>query len=164
MERIILVNENDEPIGSKLRSEIESTDVGRASGLWVTDLEGNILLVRRALTVKFHPGLLSYAVTGAVGENETYLAAITREMEEELGIRGFTPTISIKYLASGFGRRWYMQIFTLTIPHNYNFTPDPNEVAELRWFSKEELIEEQTKNPEQFVSGFSEETKIFLNM
>ena len=164
MERIVLVNEKDEVIGGKLRSELTAGDIGRSSGLWVTDSAGNILLARRSKTVKFYPGLLSYAVTGTVAEGEEYEDAITREMEEELGIVGFAPVKSIKYLASGFGRQWYLQIFTLTIPHDYAFQIDPNEVAELRWFSREELITQSNQHPEQFVRGFNDETKLFLKI
>jgi isopentenyldiphosphate isomerase len=55
--RIPIVNEKDEIIGYKERKDRNIEKIVRATGLWVTDKDGNILLAKRALSRRYAPGL-----------------------------------------------------------------------------------------------------------
>ena len=52
--KIPIVNEQDEIIGYKERNDLDTKDIIRVTGLWVTSSEGDILLARRALIKKYN--------------------------------------------------------------------------------------------------------------
>ncbi|MFA6422790.1 MAG: NUDIX domain-containing protein, partial [Candidatus Buchananbacteria bacterium] len=86
MAKIIIVNENDEAIGHKERNELDFSDIYRVSGLWITNLKGEILLAQRAFTKNHDPGKWGPAAAGTVEEGEDYETNILKEAEEELGL------------------------------------------------------------------------------
>ena len=51
-EEIIIVDENDQIIGHKVRGTLDQKDVYRVSALWVQNSNGHVLLAKRALTKK----------------------------------------------------------------------------------------------------------------
>lgn len=163
MEHLYLVDENDEVLGIKPRHEVNSNDRCRIVLLWVENDRGEVLLVRRAHTKKTFPGLWSYAVTGAVSHPESYDEAIVREMEEELGIKGFKPEALIKMNRDFAQGKCVGQFYKLVIPNDYELIPDKEEVAEIKWVSKNELPELISNDIDQFVHRFDEEIKHFLN-
>lgn len=85
--RIQIVNENDEYIGAKERSEIDhGTDIYRVSALWLINSLGQVLLAKRAATKDHSPGKWGPAVAGTVEESETYDENIRKEAKEEIGL------------------------------------------------------------------------------
>ena len=69
MERIIIVNEDDNQIGLKERGTLnDDGDIYRVSGLWVVNLKGDILLAQRGFSKTNHPGEWGVAVSGTVEE------------------------------------------------------------------------------------------------
>lgn len=162
MEHLYIVDENDEILGTKPRHEVTSSDRCRIVLLWVMNDRGEILLVRRAHSKKTFPGLWSYAVTGAVSHPETYDEAIIREMEEELGIKGFEPVPSIKMKRDFNEGKCIGQSYTLTIPHDYKIVPDQEEVAEVKWVDKKTLHKILESEKDTFVHRFAEEVEMFL--
>lgn len=156
--KIPIVDENDNVIEYRQRDKIEANSIYRVSSLWVTDTDGNILLARRALTKQHDPGKWGPAVAGTVEEGETYEENITKEAEEELGLKNIRPIAGIKKLRK---TKWnyFVQEFLLTLPLGYNhFKILEDEVAEVKWFSKEELKRELEQNPDDFLKGIHERT------
>jgi len=138
--KIIIVNTKDEQINIKEQGTLDyEKDIYRVSALWITNSEGQILLAKRAYTKKQHPGRWGPAVAGTIEEGETYDSNIIKEAEEELGLKnikpkkGFKNMVSIEYL---YFVQWYF--LELNEPPSF-FKPDPREIAEIKWFTKDQL-------------------------
>jgi isopentenyldiphosphate isomerase len=140
MERIPIVDENDSIIEYKERESVLPSDIYRATGLWITNSKGEILLARRALTKRKSPGMWGPAAAGTVEEGETYESNVVKEAEEELGLSGIEPEIWFKQRITGesnfFGQWFKLQI---DVPVE-DLVLDPREVMDARWFTKDELI------------------------
>lgn len=153
-ELISIVDENDEVITVKPRDEIKAIDIIRVSVLWVEDESGeNVLLHQRAHTKKFDPGLWGPAVAGTVESHETYLQNIIKEAEEEIGLKGIYPE-EVKKLPFTRPDGNTGRIFTcyrVRVDKETHFTKKDDEVAQLKWFNKKDLLTEITANPDKFV-------------
>lgn len=150
MARIPIVNEHDEIIGYKERDAVAQGDIYRVSALWITDEHGRILLAKRSHQKKNDPGKWGPAVAGTVEEGETYESNILKEAEEELGLKDVRPRFLEKFPVSKerhFFRSWY----TLTIPSTTPLTLQEEEVAEIKWWGREELRQMIAEHPEEFV-------------
>ena len=146
--RIPIVNEQDEIIGYKERKDRNAQDIVRVSDLWITDSEGNILLAQRALSEDHNPGMWGPASSGTVEEGETYEINIIKEMGEEIGLFGVKPVLGPKYRVSS-SHEYFAQWFTAVVPHDYLFKKQDEEVEQVRWFTRDEILkflEEKTRN------------------
>ena len=153
--KIPIVNEQDEIIGYKDRKDRNFVDITRATGLWITDPEGNILLARRGLQKTHSPGLWGPAVSGTVEEGETYESNIIKEAEEEIGLKNITPKLERKYLREST-HKYFAQWFTLVISHETKLTIREDEVEQIKWFSVDELKREVKANQSHFTKGIQE--------
>ncbi len=154
-----IVDENDNIIEYKDRSDVLDSDLYRVAYLWVTDDENNILLAQRAFTKAHHPGCWGPAVAGTVEEGETYEQNIIKEAEEELGLLNIKPIPGTKELVKS---RWsyFSQEFLLKLPVGFNdFKIQENEVVDVKWFSVYELRNELQKNPDIFLSTIHKHLK-----
>lgn len=151
--KIIIVDENDRVIDYKERELLEQNDIYRVSALLIVNSQGQVLLARRALSKKQHPGLWGPSVAGTVDEGETYDDNIIKEADEELGLEHIRPIKKNKIRISGdynyFGQ-WYILRLDKAID---DFRIDPVEVAEVRWINKEDLLEEVENSPEKFTAS-----------
>jgi len=154
--KIPIVDENDNVIEYRERDNRDFNAIYRVSYLWITDANGNILLARRAFNKSHDPGKWGPAVAGTVEEGETYEQNIIKEAEEEIGLK------DIKPILGGKKRRrtkwnYFSQEFLLTLPVGFNdFKVAKDEVAEVKWFSEEELRRELRENPNNFLKGIHE--------
>jgi len=81
-----VVNENDEIIDSKLRSEIHHLGLlHREIKVWMFDKNKNIFFQKMGLH-KRSAGFLDSTIGGHVNKGESYLEAAIRETKEETGI------------------------------------------------------------------------------
>ena len=154
--KIPIVDDNDDIIEYRERDDKDTNGIYRVASLWVTDTDGRILLARRALNKIHSPGIWGPAVTGTVEGGETYEECIIRETEEEIGLKNIKPVIGIKKLR---GTKWkfFSQRFLLTLPASFNnFKIQQDEVAEIKWFTEEELKKELRENPDDFTNGIHE--------
>lgn len=150
-EKIIIVNENDEIIGSKERDKLEPTDIYRVSALWIQNSKGDILLAQRSFNKRKDPGKWGPAVAGTNGEDETYESNILKEAEEEIGLSGY----SFKELTKPerFSDH-FAQLFLVVVDKDASeFRIQESEVEQIKWFSKDELMEELKQNPDKFVKA-----------
>lgn len=152
-EKIIIVDENDNEIGLRNRSEITPQDIYRAAGLWLTNTRGEILLARRGYNKKHNPGMWGPAVSGTVEEGETYESNIKKEIEEELSLTGLNLIKGPKELRRDdytFFAQWFFGKLDISIGElRYN----KDEIAELKWFTKEEILAALEKKSEEFLVG-----------
>lgn len=154
--RITIVNDQDEIIGYKERDTLDLEDIYRVSALWVTNSKGDILLAQRQLDKRHHPGMWGPAVAGTVDEGESYDDNIIKEAEEEIGLKNIKPQKSMKRritLATG-GYNHFTQWYTLVIDKPaQDFVLQEEEVAQVKWFSREELEQELREHPEKYLKG-----------
>ncbi|HNW71777.1 MAG TPA: NUDIX domain-containing protein [Candidatus Paceibacterota bacterium] len=152
--KIPVVNENDEVIEIKDRKDVDKSPelIYRVSYLWVTDTNGRILLAQRAFNKNHNPGKWGPAVAGTVEEGETYESNIIKETEEEIGIKDVKLKIGQKERRKT-NYNYFAQEFLLELPAGFNdFKIQEVEVAQIKWFTKEELKKELQEHPDNFLS------------
>ena len=154
--KIPIVDENDNVISYKERDDRDENSIYRISYLWVTDTDRKILLAKRAFHKKHDPGKWGPAVAGTVEENETYEENIIKESQEELGLVNIQPVLGKKRRVST-KYQYFSQEFLLTLPSGFNnFKIQEDEVAEIKWFTEDELRKELRENPDIFLKGIHE--------
>jgi len=158
--RIPIVNEQDEIIEYKEREDVKSPgEIIRATGLWITDKDGNILIAKRAYIKKHEPGLWGPAVSGTVEEGETYDSNVVKEAEEEVGLTGITFTKGPKLRFSNCFGHW----FSAVVDRDYNFVKQDEEVEDIKWVSESELNKLLEESPELFIKGFKKNIETLIN-
>jgi isopentenyldiphosphate isomerase len=147
-----IVDEDDEIIGYKPRSEIDfKNDYYRIGCLWLTNSNGEVLLAQRLLTKDKDPGKWGPSAAGTLEKGETYETNIYKEAEEELGLTGveFKPVEKLKLEEP---RKSFLQLYTGVCDWPAEkFTPQPEEVEQVAWVSLEELVQDVDVNPDKYV-------------
>jgi isopentenyl-diphosphate delta-isomerase len=162
MSKISIVDENDQIIGSEEFEKVKKESIYRVSALWITNSSGEILLALRHRSKTHHPLKWGPAVAGTVEEGETYAQNIIKEAEEELGLEGISLKIGPKVKREGEYCH-FTQFYTLEIDKDISeFKIQEDEVEEIKWFSKEELLRELEGNPENFTPGMLKYGKLFF--
>jgi isopentenyl-diphosphate delta-isomerase len=157
MEYIVIVNENDEVIGSKGREAILPQDIFRVTALLLWNSEGQLLIAQRALTKSRGAGLWSPgAVAGTVAEGEDYGTNIVKEIQEEIGLTVALEDLTVGpkvFLAANAGtRRHFCQWYTYVLPSpEPKFVLQQEEVAQVAWVDPQQLREDILANPEKFI-------------
>lgn len=87
-EYLDLVDENDQVIGKKKRSEVYSENLFnfRVVNAFAVNSKGEIWIPRRAANKRIFPLCLDMSMGGHVESGETYEQALKRETQEELNI------------------------------------------------------------------------------
>lgn len=139
--KIVIVNEKDEEIGLKERNTLDyGRDIYRVSGLWIINGKGQALLARRAFNKKHNPGEWGPAVAGTVEAGESYESNILKEAEEEIGLKGIKFVKGIKKRIHG-KHNYFVQWYILKTDKSVEeFKIDKNEVVEVGWFSKADIL------------------------
>ena len=155
--RQIIVNEQDEVIGYKYRSDMTYDDIYRVSALWLTNSDGDILLAQRSFSKKNGPGLWGPAVAGTLDEGETYVENIIKETKEEIGL-----DVTAEQFIEGpktsphsaSDRKYFGQWYLLMLDQDADdFTLQEDEVAQVAWFTMAELSQALQERPEEFVES-----------
>lgn len=154
-EQIIIVDENDQPIGSKPRSQVLESDIYRVSALNIYNPKGQVLLGKRADSKKNNPGLWAPIVNGTNAVDETYESNIIKEANEELGLQVDSVEFVSKIRVSE-KYNFFVTFFRTNIASEVHFTFDPVEISETRWINKEDLYKELHESTELFVPKFLE--------
>lgn len=152
---IPVVDENDEIIGYKQREDLTPLDIYRVTALWLTNSLNQVLLARRAYTKTSSPGKWGPAAAGTVEKGENYKDNITKEMAEEIGLIDIQPVQTIKELMQGTrGYIFFCQWYCLQLDREIErFKLQASEVAEVRWFPRNELEWLVQENPLEFISS-----------
>src|SRR5689334_21980340 len=94
---IVIVDEDDRPVGSATKQEAwEKGLLHRIVRLVIFNQAGQMLLQHRTPTKDIFPNCWDSAAAGHVDAGEEYDEAMTREMDEELGLEG----LELKQLGS----------------------------------------------------------------
>ncbi|MFH1404911.1 MAG: NUDIX hydrolase, partial [Patescibacteria group bacterium] len=125
------------------------SDFFRAATLWVQNDQGEVLIQKRSDKVQHNPGTYGSAAGGTVDEGGTYEETVIRESEEEIGLTGIHPKLSLKRLYNG---NCFTQWFEIKLNMDITeFTLDPDEVAELKWFELSQLQKMVKDNSDNFM-------------
>lgn len=141
-EYLDLVNEKDEVIGKKLRSEVYAEHLSnfRVINAFVVNSEGKIWIPRRVSTKRIFPLCLDMSMGGHVVSGETYDQAFKRELAEELNIDA--DKTSWKLLGYLTPQKDYvsafMRVYEIKMEEAPQFNPD--DFAEDFWLTPNELL------------------------
>jgi len=155
--KVILVDENDRPIGEMEKLEAHRTGLlHRAFSVFIFNDENELLLQQRAYG-KYHSGGLwtntccSHPVSG-----ETTEAAAARRLKEEMGFStGLEFVTSFIYKAeldNGLFEHEFDHVFTGR--YNGNPVPDAEEVAGWKYIGLDELATDMAAHPELYTIWF----------
>lgn len=156
-QEVVLVNENDEPIG--LMEKMEAHKKGllhRAFSVFIFDKKGNMLLQQRAAD-KYHGAhLWTNACCSHPFSDEKVENAAKRRLKEELG---FTTD-----LHQIFSFTYHAKVENDLIEHEFDHVfageyesdihPNSNEVADYSYKPIDEIKKEMEQHPEKFTSWF----------
>ena len=135
-----IVNEQDQVIGKAPRSVIhQKGHLHRAAHMLIYNQQGQILLQLRSSTKDRHPNKWDSSASGHVDTGEDYLTAAKRETEEELGLSPVPTLIEMAYIT--VAPETDQEFIKLYIgSSNGPFSPCPNEIQKIEWFSPEQII------------------------
>lgn len=155
-----LVDENDNVIGEVKISEANSNPqiIHREVAIFIFDDRKMVLLQQRSFQMIHQPGLWTIAAAGHVTKGLTPLEAAHKELKEELGFDTDLKFVEkFRYNIPTESR--FMSLF-LGKYSGQEIIPDPGEVAQTKFFNREEveaLIESNVprgKKLENFVTRF----------
>ncbi|WP_339917658.1 isopentenyl-diphosphate Delta-isomerase [Yeosuana marina] len=156
-ENVILVNENDEQIGLMPKMEAhEKALLHRAFSVFVFNSKNQLMLQQRALDKYHSPGLWTNTCCSHQREGESNIQAGMRRLQEEMGfVVDLQESISFIYKApfdNGLTEHEYDHI----VIGKYNGTPEinPDEVADWKWMSLEDVKNDMVKNPQLYTEWF----------
>jgi isopentenyldiphosphate isomerase len=156
-EQIIVVDENDNIIWQRDRySKAEPNTRHRISILRVENSKWEVLIAQRALNKKFHPWKRWAAVWGTNNPWETYESNIIKETKEEI----WYDLINFKKYNKDKTEHVFAQVFTAIIDQDISyFKIQKEEVATLKRITKQDLLNEIDKYPENFTKSFLRRAK-----
>lgn len=172
-EPLILVDENDQPLGSleKYDAHYRKGSLHRAFSLLVFDSSDRLLLQKRSSDKITFPSIWANTccshplnIEGERDGFEGSINAAIRKLGQELGVDSstlkpemFTPVSRMLYM-SRMNDEWVEKELDhiIILRANIECSPNPNEVEEVKWFSRTDL-EDFLSNPgnEQIAPWFS---------
>ncbi len=137
-EVFIIVDAKDKILGYYTRYECHRSKelIHRAIGVVILNDKEEILLQKRSKGKDIHPGFYTMSVSGHVNRGETYRAAASRELFEELGIK-IPLQKKIKFLLEMPNETEMDTVFIAK--YNGPFYPNDLEVDEVEFVSKTKL-------------------------
>lgn len=157
-----LVNEQDEIIGSKERTDLEySKDIFRTASLWIMNSKGDILLAQRKMDKKIDPGKWAEAVGGIVEGDDTYEQTALREAEEELGLKNIQITLGPKQFIDS-SAKYFVQWYTAVVDYPIEkIIYQQEEIEQIAWISQEQFRQELISNPEKYIPAMAQMAALF---
>lgn len=157
MEKVILVNEADEPVGMMEKMEAHEKGVlHRAFSVFLFNAAGEMLLHQRAHSKYHSGGLWTNACCSHPRPGESVLEAAHRRLMEEMGMAAD--------LSEAFSFLYRAELDHGMIEHELDHvvlgeavaTPEPNpeEVEAYRFVELEALRDEVAAHPERFTEWF----------
>lgn len=145
-DHVVLLDEDARPTGETVpRDEVHTTDTPfhLAFSCYLFDVEGRLLLTRRALSKRTWPGVWTNSFCGHPRPGEASLDAVQRHAGHELGltvdeVACVLPGFRYRAVdASGIVENEHCPVYVArcdVLP-----TPHPDEVMDTRWVGVEEL-------------------------
>lgn len=157
MERVILVDENDNPLGTMEKMEAhEKGLLHRAFSVFVFNNNGEMLLQQRAFSKYHSGGLWTNTCCSHPREGETTIKAAHRRLQEEMGFdcemeKAFD-FIYKKDLDQGLIEHEFDHVFIGQFEGEVCFNKD--EVNAYTYASVESVLEDVNQKPEKYTEWF----------
>ncbi len=169
-ERVIIVNEKDEEIGleDKIKAHLGEGILHRAIAIFLFNTKGELLITKRSAKKMLWPGFWDASCCTHPRKGESYIEAGERRLPEELGI-----SCSLEYLTKFQYQDKYKDIGSenemcaLLEGHckeDIKINPNPDEVADFRWISIEELKGEILENADKFTPWLKIALKEYIKL
>lgn len=165
MELVVLVDDNNNPIGTADKDTVHTTDtpLHRAFSLFLFNSHNQVLLTKRAVSKKTFPGVWTNTVCGHLAPDETPVAAATRRLSEELAINGVTiyDLAPYRYRFVDAGGIIENEICPIVVGYfDGDPKPNPSEVDDWKWIDWNVFLEEIQKNSSVYSPWSREEAEI----
>lgn len=156
-ERVILVNEKDEPIGTQEKMEAHRKgSLHRAISIFIFDESGKMLLQKRAKSKYHSGGLWTNTACSHPRSGEKTLAAAHRRLKEEMGMKcELFPSFSFIY-RSELDNDLIENEFDHVFIGVSNELPilNPEEADGFKYMETEKVINAIENSPEEFTEWF----------
>ena len=147
-----VVDADDRVIGQATRGEVHARGLlHRAAHVFVFNSGGQLLLQQRSATKDAYPLCWTSSCSGHLDAGETYREAAVRELREEIGLVAEVE-FQVKFPAGPETSNEHTALFRAVC--DAEPSPDPTEVADLRWGTVEEWRRELVDDPERFDPPF----------
>lgn len=157
-ERVILVNERDEPVGTMEKIEAhEKALLHRAFSVFIFNDKGETMIQQRALHKYHSPGLWTNTCCSHQREGESNTAAGKRRLMEEMGftVDELQEVFSFIYKApfdNGLTEHEFDHVMIGKFSGEPNINPD--EVASWKWVTLEEIRDDMKQDPGKYTAWF----------
>lgn len=149
-----VVNERDEVIGQRSRSEVHRRGLRhRATHVLLFNRRGEVFLQKRSLAKDCFPGTWDSSASGHLDVGETYDACAVREVREELGLALDGVPERLFKLAASPDTGWeFVWVYRGNAEGPFRLHPEEIDCGE--WCAPERLEEWLRTRPEEFASAF----------
>jgi isopentenyl-diphosphate delta-isomerase len=170
-EKIVLVNQSGQPIGSapKLSSHNAHTPLHLAFSCYIFNLQGLLLLTKRAETKKVWPGMWTNSVCGHPEPEEAIVDALRRRCLFELGIHDIRDIEVLlpdyRYKTPAFNGIIENEVCPVYIATAFQ-EPKLNseEVDEYKWINWDEVLEDVISRPNRYTYWFKDQLPKVKNL
>ncbi|WP_428225695.1 isopentenyl-diphosphate Delta-isomerase [Flavobacterium sp.] len=156
-EKVILVNENDEPIGLMAKMEAhEKALLHRAFSVFIVNDQGEIMLQQRAHHKYHSPLLWTNTCCSHQREGESNIEAGKRRLQEEMGFTAELKELFHFIYKAPFDNGLTEHELDHVMIGYYNDAPiiNPDEVESWKWMSVEAVKKDMELNPEVYTVWF----------
>lgn len=157
MEQVILVDENDQPIGEMEKMEAHKKGVlHRAFSVFIFNKKNELMIQQRALTKYHSPGLWTNTCCSHPREGEKTIDAAHRRLIEEMGFDCEIKEIFSFTYKADVGQGLTEHEFDHVFVGNFNADPkiNPDEVNDWKFVSMAEIKKDMTRSPEKYTVWF----------
>jgi 16S rRNA (adenine1518-N6/adenine1519-N6)-dimethyltransferase len=153
-ELIEVVNERDEVVGCRPRSEVHRLGLRhRATHVLVFNARGALFLQKRSQRKDRHPGVWDSSASGHVNPGESYRTCALRELREELGVAPIGPLESLLRLeACAETDQEFVWVYRCQAEGPFSLPPEEIERGE--WFEPDAITRWIARRPEEFAPTF----------
>lgn len=169
-EHVILVDENDQPIGTaeKLLAH-EQNLLHRAFSIFIfrASPRRELLLQQRALSKYHSPGLWTNTCCSHPRPDENMIAAGKRRLQEELGFSTDLKELGWfhynAHFPNGLSENEIDHVLVGIISDDSVIKPNPDEIHAVKWVAIDDLQAELAKHPEQFTPWLKQAMEIAID-
>lgn len=156
-EKVILVDENDQPIG--MMGKMEAHQKGllhRAFSVFIMNEKGEMMLQQRALHKYHSPGLWSNTCCSHQRAGESNIEAGKRRLKEEMGFCVELSTVISFIYKAHFDNGLTEHEYDYILLGFYEGTPKINkeEVAQWKWECPHKIKEDIALHPQKYTEWF----------